>query len=109
MTPTELHTYQCSNCRTIATTTLRMKVNCPGCRRIMRYLATDPITTDRERGWAAQGVVHSPQFRTCAVCGQLLNGLTKIRLADGSGSVCSPACGLRHAASLTTHDEGAEQ
>lgn len=59
--PTELHTYQCSFCKTVATSTVRTgQTRCNLCGQWMRYLWTEPIRTEAQRALARRGLVYNP-------------------------------------------------
>lgn len=59
MTPTHLHTYQCSFCRSTATTSVKSSglVKCRLCFRLMAFLFSVPIETDEQREQAAGPIV----------------------------------------------------
>lgn len=69
-----LHRYQCSPCFQTAVATYwtpGVHVHCPLCRRFMKHLYEEPITTDQHRQWAAQGIVYNPHLaRPVAKCQQ---------------------------------------
>jgi hypothetical protein len=62
-TPTHLHIYQCPNDKTIAASTVKIPdppLLCVLCYRRMRYMWTEPITTDVQRDIARHGVMFNP-------------------------------------------------
>lgn len=64
---TDLHTYQCENCKTVATSTVRMhaaELRCNMCQSWMRHLFSDPITTDAQRALARRGLVFNPYLQS---------------------------------------------
>lgn len=59
--PTELHTYQCSFCKTVATSTVRTgQTRCNLCGQWMRYGWSEPIRTEAQRALAKRGLVYNP-------------------------------------------------
>ena len=98
MTPTHLHTYQCSMCKTVATFTMRgpeVRIDCVLCHRWMRHLFAEPITTDAQRALAARGLVFSPHTQTrtrhCDSCRKQVERSGMIYL-PGVGYFCETAC-----------------
>ena len=66
--PAELHTYQCPNCQTVATSTVRTErgsdLRCNMCQSWMRFLFSEPITTDAQRALARRGLVFNPYLQS---------------------------------------------
>jgi len=96
-----LHFYRCHACRQIATTPARAVRGslwvCVACRSPMRWLYAQPITTRRERQWAAYGILFNPGSTTCDVCGVKLTPTTRRELC-GLGVFCSMDCAEARAA-----------
>lgn len=107
-----LHTFQCSQCKTVATCTVLAPgthIDCVLCRRWMRHLHSRPVVTEADRALAARGLVFNSYIATppkahCGTCRTLKLKSELIDLA-AAGRFCSQACadeGVRvHEAYLT--------
>jgi NAD-dependent SIR2 family protein deacetylase len=67
--PGTLWTYQCRNCKTVMTTTVRRTTatppyRCNLCWSYMREMWSEPITTGEQKALAARGIVYNPYGRS---------------------------------------------
>ena len=60
----ELHTYRCQRCKTVATSPVKHHYGrplcCNLCHSYMKFMWSEPITTDEQRALAARGPVWNP-------------------------------------------------
>jgi DNA-directed RNA polymerase subunit RPC12/RpoP len=102
----ELHFYQCANCRSTLVAVSRAwhgrTWRCVTCHTPMKYLYTEPVVSPRNEQWARYGVLYNPGLTTCDTCGVKLTPETRIELA-GVGQFCSEA----HAAPAVEKHEAA--
>jgi hypothetical protein len=99
---THLHWFRCSFCKSYATHPILLKghYQCAACRRLLAFIESVPITTDRQRERAEGGLVFSTlvpegspvvRYRHCSVngCDRYEPEAEMIRL-PGIGWFCSP-------------------
>lgn len=100
MEPRVLHVYRCSNCYTLATSTVRVSdppLACCLCRRWMRYSHEEPIVTKALQDLARLGVVYNPfvpkadVLLACTICRQKKPRSELLDL-KAVGRFCSEAC-----------------
>ena len=116
MDATDLHTYRCSFCKTVATFPMRASLlKCVVCLRWLTWLYATPITTDEQRALADRGLVFNPHMvgvvntkRPCDQCKQWVEKDAMIRLGVG-GKYCSQPCAdlgtEKHRAAMERMDE----
>jgi hypothetical protein len=96
-----LHFYKCRACLQTLTSPARAVSGslwrCIACYSPMQWQYAMPITTRRERQWAAYGVLLNPGLTTCDVCGVKLTPTTRRELC-GLGVFCSMDCADARAA-----------
>jgi hypothetical protein len=99
----QLHTYQCSWCHKIATAGLKspdVRIKCCLCFRWMRFMWSDPITTDMQRQRAAGGIVYgtdeevqqaAERLTECDTCRVKVPKHRMVKLM-GVGRFCNEDC-----------------
>lgn len=112
----DLHTYQCGNCKTLATTTVRLSpLRCQVCRSFMTYGWSAPIVSDEDRARAAKGIVFSPgrmplePIPSIQRCGRRGCGQYRPPAALLNGRFCSEACGAKDSEDVAAQLERIEQ
>lgn len=117
-----LHTYQCSNCKTVATTPAKTEsrdLQCVVCRRWMRHIFTQPIDTLELQALADRGLVFNPHIpagastkRPCANCRTRVEKASMIDLG-AAGRYCSQSCAdegsEKHRQAMERVDAGLEE
>lgn len=97
---THLHFYQCSWCKTTATSPVYDAAHPPKCGACLRYMArkyAEPIETEAQQALVDRGMVFNPYRvvgplkRTCDTCKAVYLASDGIDL-DHGGRYCSAAC-----------------
>ena len=93
-----LHTYQCSNCHATAVATFwtpGVRVDCVLCRRWMKHLFAQPVTTEEHQKFAGRGLVFNPHLprrpRKCDTCKQPMPEGPSVTL-ECVGKFCGEDC-----------------